>query len=746
MSIKIQKEIFGNARWISDVSDYFVNHMSTPVTPSPYLRRDFLLTKDVKSAVVKICGLGLYELYINNKKANDVVLAPLFTAYNKRMIYDAIPITENLVKGTNCIGVVLGNGWYMQPSAPEWEYQTAPWKSTPKVILNLVIEYTDGTFEEIISDSSFKTINSGIIYNSLRNGEYYDARADIEGWADPETSTQLWNDVLIVRPPGGIMQETKSPPIREHQTIPLIKIGEYDGKALYDAQQNITGYVQFSGRASSGDTIIFKYSEILGDNGKIDTEAIGYTVTVGEFQTDKYTFGNHPAKDWSPRFVYHGFRYVEVEHGGIEIDGLSAVVVHSDLKHTGHFSCSSPLFNRIQTTVLRTNLGNFFGFPTDCPTREKNGWTGDAQVACEQMLFNFDMKDAYAKWLEDFKDAQQLSGQLSCVIPGVGYDWGNGPAWDSAIIIIPWYVYVYTGDDSVIRSLYDNIKLYMEYMDTMAIDGIVEYGLGDWCVVELDDMAPVALTDTGYYYSNAIIVTKMARLIGDEETAQHYEKTAELIKEAFNKKFVNPDTGEIENHTQTAYAAALYHNLLDANTKVMALKHLKKRILAKDGHTECGILGVKYLLSVLPEDGMMDLMYEMASKTTYPSWGYMLEQGATTIWETWKGEHSHNHPMFGTISEWFYKYVAGIQPMEEYPGFKKIMFAPKFVDGLDFAEASLQTKFGRVSIRWERNNSTVQVELEIPPGATGIYTKGSELIAYDSGTWKFEYMLGGMKA
>lgn len=398
-------------------------------------------------------------------------------------------------------------------------------------------------------------------------------------------------------------------------------------------------------------------------------------------------------------------------------------MVHTALETRGEFSCSNDLLNAIQRAALWATRGNFHGNPTDCPHREKNGWTGDAHLSAEQVLLNFDPRTAYHKWMGDFRDAQRQSGQLPGIIPtgGWGYNWGSGPAWDSATILIPWYLYLYDSDTATLVEHYDSMKRYVDYMTSMATDSIVDFGMGDWCPPtgsEEGHKCPRAVTDTAYYHVDASLLARIANALVKKSDARRYEKLAAKIRKAFRKKFLNRKTGEVTGNCQTSTACALYQGLVDEEEKPRVVAALVATVEEHKRHHDCGILGTKYLLHALTDAGRVDLAYANATQTDFPSWGHWIKQGATTLWEMWNGNGSHNHHMASDISDWFYKGLAGINPDPTAPGFKHFFIRPNPVGDLRWVCAWHLCPYGRIESNWTWENGTFTLDVLVPPNCT----------------------------
>jgi alpha-L-rhamnosidase len=504
------------------------------------------------------------------------------------------------------------------------------------------------------------------------------------------------------------------------QTLAPVAVTEVKpGVFVYDLGQSLAGWAQLRLSGPAGTTVTLKYADMVDADGDIDTSQVN-TLTSGEFQTDRYTLKGDGEEVWEPYFTYHGFRWVQVTGfpGTPTLDNLRGRVVHTGFDSAGEFSCSSDLLNAIQRCTLWSYLGNFVGIPTDCPHREKNGWTGDALLAAETGLFNFAPAAAYAKWMDDFADAMRPSGQLPGVVPtgSFGYNWGSGPAWDSAYTHIPWYVYEYCGDSRILERHYAGMQRYLAFMTDMATEDLLSFGLGDWCPPTDEGpnahLSPVELTSSGYYYANARLVAAVARLLGHDSEAAEYDALAGKIQAAFNGAFYDPATGKYAGGDQTSQGCALFQGLVEPGEEEKVVKQLLAAIAARDGFLDFGILGAKYVLNALTASGQAEAAYALATQTEYPSWGWWIAQGATTLWETWDGKSSRNHIMFGDLSAWMYKTLAGIKPAE--PGFKSFTIHPHVVGDLTWVRAEHQSPYGVIRSAWEKTADGLALEVEIP--------------------------------
>jgi len=685
--------------------------------PAPIFRKEFTLTGDVVNARAYVTGLGYYELYINEQKVGENMLDPAFTDYDKTVLYQTYDIVDNLIQDTNAIGIMLGNGWYDMFSRGVWSFDRASWRDDPAMRIDLQIEYVDGGIHIITSDSTWKCFPGPVIFNSIRQGEMYDARLEQQGWSSTGFDDSRWFPVRTVSGPKGTMVSQTLPPIRILDKLTPVNIYRtIKNTWICDFGQNIAGFAELSFSAQEGERIELKYGEKIYPNGTVDQSNIDGLVAQTPFQTDVYFTSGKGLEKWHPRFVYHGFRYIEIDGfpGDLTYDHIKACVVHTAFDKKAYFECSNPLINQIQKNTEWSFLNNFHGYPTDCPHREKNGWTGDAQLASEMALINYRVETAYDKWIMDIVDSQLQSGMIPSIVPtgGWGYHWGNGPAWDYALIILPWNMYMYSGDRQVLERYYPAIKKYLEFLSGTTEDFIIRWGLGDW--VPARTVTPSELITTAYYYQDAIIVARIAETLGYFEDQEKYRNLAMEIKKAFNTHFVQDDYPLVGNGSQTSLGCALYFSLLDSVTTDLALQQLISNITDNDLNLDFGVLGSKFVPNALVLHDRIDVAYNMINTIAYPGWGNWVHRGATTLWEDWAGESSRNHVFFGDVSAWFYKYLAGIQPDENQPGFKHFYIVPYFAEDLEWVYASMDSYYGKIESSWRKNQQSTELMVQIP--------------------------------
>ncbi len=698
---------------------------------APYLRKVFSLDSEPKEARLYICGLGYHRAFINGEKCGDDELSTAFTRYDSTVLYLTYDVTGSVKRGENVLAAVLGNGWYNCFAQDPWNTRQATWRSSPKMIAELHISCKDGSNKIITTDRSWKSSKGPITYNGIRNGEFYDARLEIPGWNNTGYDESEWGGTYITRPPGGLLRAFELQPIRRVMEFkPVRKWKTPSGTWVFDTGQNASGVARIKVNGRAGTEITIRYTDILEEDGvTINQRAIGGFIKTGEFQTDKYIKKSDGTEEWSPVFVYHGFQYVELE--GLdyepELDAVTAVVMNTDFKKRGNFECSDELLNQVQRLCWWSTISNYHGIPTDCPHREKNGWTGDASISSEQTLINFDPMAAYYKWLYDFRDAQKPNGCVPCVVPstGWGYGWGNGPDWSSALTLIPWYTYLYCGDETILEENYDIIKKHCDFMLSMAENYIVHYGIGDWCPpfegraisVNMSSFkAPTELTDTAYFYNTADVISRIASILGKDNDSMEYSALAERIKGAFRDNFFNKEKMTVAGDCQTSTACMIFQGLAEEDEKEGLLNLLINQIEALDWHLDFGILGNKYVMHTLGDTGHGDIGFKMLSQRTFPSPKRWIDLGATTLWECWNGGGSHNHHMFSDLSAFMYKYVAGISPDEESPGFRHINLRPAVDCGLEYARAEHESMYGLIECEWHNKNGKISIALNIPAG------------------------------
>ncbi len=726
-------------------SGYWINSgrgMGTPTTATPaapYLRTTFECKSTPGKATVFLCGLGWHELYVNGRKADDRVLAPVATQFDRHVSWIEYDITPFVRPGKNAVAVLLGNGWYNCQTAEVWSFDKAPWRDLPKLICDIEIDGV--TIAK--SDTSWKTHDSPVTFDALRNGEFYDARLEIPGFADPDLDDSSWKNAAQCNPPGGRIVKEELEPCKVMKHYSAIAAKHLDSNAtIYDFGTNLTGWCRIKIKGPAGTRIKIVYSEhVRPVSGDIDREYIAMFVKSGEFQTDEYILkGSEEPEIYEPRFTYHGFRYAKVYQwdGRAKLLDIQACFVRNSFRQTGEFESSDRILNALQRNTVQSYLSNFTGIPTDCPHREKNGWTGDAQLAMETGLWNFDCEKACSHFLQIVADTQRPSGQLPGIAPsgGWGYNWGSGPAWDSILFEYPWRMYLFRGNTENIRRHYQAMKLYLEYCAGMAENHLVRFGLGDWCHHDRRRIAPIELTSSAYYYYDVTRMVEFANILGKENDAKGYTELAEQIRENFNRKFNNGD-GTYADGSWTALAAALYFHLAEETDRARIAEKLVGMVRANGHKTDFGILGAKYVPRVLADCGYADDAFHLITQTQFPGWGFWIENGATSLWEQWNGTSSQNHIMFGDISAWMFEYLGGAVPLKETPGFKHFLLKPALIPSLSHVRMRHETPFGTLRSEWKRENGKIQCEFEIPQGTSADILLPGSTVENAEGIQKF---------
>lgn len=591
-----------DSRWIGYGANECSNFQTDKVPAAPWLRREFEV-KTPRKAQLAICGLGYYEVYLNGKRVGDHVLDPIVSVYDKHARYVIYDDVEKLLKkGKNCVGIVLGTGWYDCYNPGPWVLEKAPWRDLPKARFEL----RDGAGKLIVgSDQNWKfTRNGPIVQNALRLGEWYDARLELGAWSEAGYDDAAWQNTAIVRGPGGLLEEQTAVPIRIVDTQLLSKPNK---KNVYDLGRNISGHARITVKGEPGAEVILQYAERMKKNGDIDQNGQLFESFDNTYwQYDKYILkGTKSSETWEARFTYHGFQYVRVTiKGKAKLEKIEARIVNTDFKSVGSFRSGNDMINTLQTLTRRSYLANFVGIPTDCPHREKNGWTGDAELASDTGLCNFDSAESYKQWIVTMRDCQRPDGDLPGIVPtgGWGYNWGNGPAWDSALFVIPWNVYLYTGDDSALNASMENMKRYLDFLDANSVDHIVQFGLGDWCS-DPAKMVDPRLTNTAIYCGCIQIYKDTAAHFGMKTEAQAYAKLLAAVKRSFHKTFYK-GKGIYAEGELTAMGAALYFDLCP--TEAVRKSTVAKLAECVDGccaTAQFGIIGAKCVPRVLADNG-----------------------------------------------------------------------------------------------------------------------------------------------
>lgn len=730
----------------TDWSAHWIGMKGTEGKPpkSVELQKEFNLDRRVTRARVYVTGLGAYHLNMNGKKVGNDLLTPGWTNYIKTVHYQTYDVTELMNQGINFITATLGNSWWssgMGWGGGQFRYSEGPCR----LLYQLELTFYDGSMKTFVSDESWKVRLSAITENTLYHGESYDARLEYnKDWQNatilddatnkPQTfsnkdekANEAEEDVLFSTK-NITLSACPAPQIQVIQEIKPISIKEpKKNRWVFDFGQNLVGYVRLKVEGKAGKEVTLKFSELLDEKGLADQANLRTAKA-----TDTYILKGDRIEEWEPKFTYHGFRYVEMTgFPGKQPDltTITAKVIHAATPTTGTFACSEEILNKIYKNITWGQRSNMHSVPTDCPQRdERLGWMGDAQIFAPTASYIMDMNSFFAKWVRDIVDSQHSSGYVYDVNPKMVVGGPSKPAWGDAIVVVPYMMYQFYGDKSIIADNYEAMKKWVNYMNnhpTTSKDGLYSwsdgkgfYGYGDWVPVEKSPTKPIG----GLYqvYSNRLL-SEMANIIGKSTDAQQFAANAKQYTNKFNELYFKD--GQYEGGTQTANLLPIALGLVPDNQKVAVMQKVAENVKAKGNHLSTGFLGTGFLLPKLTDFGYNDIAYKVAVQKTYPSWGYMVEKGATSMWELWnsdtekpEGMNSRNHFAYGSVGEWYYGYLAGIKPLTA--GFKKILIAPKPAEGLTWAEGTYESPYGKIRSRWEIKDNKLMASIEIPANTT----------------------------
>ncbi len=799
-------------QWITAQTPRDTTEDGIVLPPPPFLRKTFTIAKPIRRATLFATARGVYELRLNGSKVSDELMAPGWTDYNTRIQCQGYDVTNQVKPGANAVGAILGDGWYC--GYVGFARRRANYGDTTSLMVQLDVQFTDGTHQIVGSDTSWQGGVGPITYSDMLMGESYDARKAQTGWDTASFKATGWKNAVAAPAPdnsgnvdvtaqakaavqngtlsivasndlGGdpayntvkrlkvdytldgvagtksvaeketlqipaagepkgnlvivkalygadvpargpvAIVGTHDPVIRVTQEVKPVKITQpTPGTFIYDMGQNMVGIARLKVNGPAGTAVKMRFAEMLNPDGS------AYTANLRSARaTDTYVCKGGGVETWEPRFTFHGFRYIEVTGfpGTPTLDAITGRVIGSDNPKIGTFACSSALVNQLQSNIDWGQRGNFLSVPTDCPQRdERLGWMGDAQVFVKTATYNRDVSAFFEKWMQDVEDAQGADGGFSDVSPRKVDDANGAPAWGDAGVIVPWTVYQAYGDTEVINRHWAAMEKWMSYITDVNPDGLWNQrrgnDFGDWLSIRAN--TPKEVLATGYYAYDASLMAKMARATGRTADAAKYDALFQHIKDAFNTAFVTND-GKIKGETQTSYLVGLKFNLLPDNLRPLAAQHLVDDIASKDNHLSTGFVGVGYLCPTLTDTGHNDIAYKLLQNDTFPSWGFSIRQGATTIWERWDGwtpdkgfqdvgMNSFNHYSLGSVGEWLYSRVAGINTDPDYPGFERILIEPHPGAGLTFANASYNSVRGLIQSGWKEEGGVMTLDVTIP--------------------------------
>lgn len=702
--------------------------------PSPLFRKEFNLSKKVKSARLYCTSLGLYEFYLNGKRVGDELFTPGWTSFTKRLQYQVYDVTEMINRGNNAAGIMLGNGWYraFRPnSIQEKKIQDL------EVLAQIEIEYNDGSKQLVITDNSWKSSTGAIVKSEIYDGEIYDARLEKKGWNEVGYDDHTWKGVVLTDTGKDQIVSAVSQPVRRIEEIsPAEIIYTPEGDTVIDMGQNMVGWCRLSVKGPRGTAIELRHAEVLDQDGNFYTENLRAAK-----QRNIYICKGEGQEIYEPRFTFQGFRYVAVSGypGEVTPDIIKGIVIHSDLERTSSFSCNNDLINQLQHNIIWGHKGNFVDVPTDCPQRdERLGWTGDAQVFAPTSCFNMQSAAFWTKWLYDLEADQHEDGAVPHVIPNV-LARGGSSGWADAAVIVPWVLYHSYGDVRILERQYPSMKKWVEFMREKSGDSYIyipeDRQFGDWLsFATTRSDYPGATTDkdflsTAYYYHSVNLLRQISEILGKNEEAADYRELGKKIKAAFNKEYVTPN-GRLSSNTQTAYVVALAFGLMPEEMEQNAAIRLAADV-RQFGHITTGFLGTADICHVLSMYGYLNEAYQLLYRKEYPSWLYPVTKGATTIWERWDGikadgtfqnpgMNSFNHYAYGAVGDWLYKVVAGINSHPEKPGYKKIIISPHPGQSMNNVKASHESPYGKIVSEWEIKDNTLWLTVEIPVNTTAV--------------------------
>ncbi len=705
-----------------------------------YLRKEFPIGKEILRATVHICGLGLYEMYLNGQRVGDLVLTPAPTNYQRTQLYNSYDVTDLLRTGeNNAVGIILGNGRYytMRQYYKQYKINTYGY---PKVRMNLIVEYTDGTRETVATHTDWKmTADGPIRSNNEYDGEDYDARKELTGWTEAGYNDSHWMDAIRSNPPTGSLRAQMMPGMRVVDRIkPVAAHRLEEGRYILDMGQNMVGWIRFRVQGHAGDTVRLRFAELLQDDGELSLENLREALV-----TDRYILKGEGVEEWAPRFTYHGFRYVEISGypGTFDPEHFTGEVVNDDMPLTGTFESDNTILNQVLKNAWWGIRGNYKGMPVDCPQRdERQPWTGDRGMGVLGETFFMECGPLYAKWMDDIRESQRDDGALPDVAPVYWNYYSDNMTWPASLLIICDILYEQYGNLRPIEKNYEAMKRWMQHMREEYMNN--EYILtrdryGDWCMPPespelIHAKDPSRVTDgkliaTAYYYKMLRYLSKFARLQSLEHEAVEFDLLAEKVKESFHQTFWNREAGYYGNNTVTS-------NLLPLAFDMVPEEHTertRKNIIGKTvGYSEVtissGIIGMQWLMRELARMGRPDVAYVLAHHTNYPGWGYMVARGATTIWELWNGDtadrwmNSCNHVMqLGDLIPFCYENLAGIRSAA--PGFAQLHMRPAFeVKEIGYIRASHLTPYGEVYSHWTQDANRYHWQVTLPPNASAI--------------------------
>lgn len=696
----------------------------------PQFRKEFDVKKPLKRAIAYVSGLGHFDMFLNGEKVGNHFLDPGWTKYDRCALYVPFDITRQLHSGKNAVGVMLGNGFFNVPRERYFKLITS--YGAPRLLMNIRLEYMDGSIENIVTDKSWKATESPITYSSIYGGEDYDANREQPGWTKPGFNDRNWKEALNTGWNTRLLAQT-SAPLTVRDSIPTVRLFKNQkGKWVYDLGQNFSGVIHLSMQSNGKQQVKFYPAELLNPDSTVNQSASGAPFWFA------YTTKGNEKVCWQPQFTYYGFRYVEIE-GAVPAgqDNPESLPVILDLKglHTcnsapevGTFHCSKPLFNQTYELIdwaIRSNMASVL---TDCPHREKLGWLEQAHLMQYSVQYRYNLARMYEKMMNDMRSTQAKNGMVPTIAPElVEFEGGfkDTPEWGSSFIICPWYIYQWYGDSRLIAEYYPDMQRYIDYLSSQAKDHIVAYGLGDWFDIGpnapgVSQLTSNGVTATAIYYYDVCLMQKMADLLGKKDDVEKYKNLAAEIKTAFNKTFWNPETKQYDRNSQAANAVALYMGLTTPENHQQVYENLVKDIRSRNNALTAGDIGYRYVLRALEAGGASDIIYDMNSKYDTPGYGWQLAHGATALTESWQayGFVSNNHFMLGHLMEWLFSGLGGIRQDEASVAFKHIVIKPSPVGDVRSARTSYESPYGTIVSDWKDTGEKFTIRVEVPANSS----------------------------
>lgn len=740
---RFETALFSEDDWVASwISDGKLKDEET----APVLKREFVAAEGFSKARLYISAAAYSDFYINGEPVFSSPLNPAYTDYGKRSLYIAKDVTDFLEAGENEMFAVLGNGFYnVVDYVAVWDFDKAGWRDRAKMIAQLYVEYPDGRKYIIGTDSSWRALaepkDNPYRMNNIYSGDTYECRIPSPG-PSTDASDSLWTAAVTTSSPSSVLRAQYMGENVVEKRIPARSIRIIcDTVAVCDFGVNLSGLSGFTVKGEAGTVVKVQHGECLDKNGRLDVWHMDehFRPKPGhEFQTDVFILDNGQ-NVIGDRFSYDGFRYAELRSDcPFSVESAEASFIHTDLERTGKFEVSDTVLNGIHEMVIQSYLSNSMGIPTDCPQREKNGWTADGWVSCEIGLLNFDSANLYLKWIDDIIDNQRPDGEICAIIPSHGWGLGIGPVWDVVLFVVPEKLYDYTGDMRGIQRAAQACRDYLGFLASReASDGAIEYGLGDWVPYKTE--TPNDFTSTCYYWYCLQTMARFERLLGN--SPDPWQSKADEIRDLINSKWLDRGSGIYSNGSQTSQSLALYLGIVPEGLSGKVAERLADAVHAAGDHIDCGMIGSKTLLRMLTKYGHADLAYQVATAETEPSWAYWRKLGYSTMPEHWvagEGDRlSMNHVFLGDVDAWMYNDIAGINCDPDRPGFRHIVFRPHFVDRLQSVSASCMTASGLVRSSWKRTGNKVVLEVTVPANTTAtLYAGGREEIL-SSGKHRF---------